>query len=448
MENLRDAKSKLSAANKEIIGYINSFVDEKTFVETDAFMGAKSEIADAPCEGVVSGFADIDSRGVCLFVMNHKVLKGSISALNAQKITRCINNAVRMGKPIIAVWDTSGARFAEGVDVLEGYNSILRAYSIAYGEVPVISIIKGNNFGISAYVAGLSDFVIAYETSVIATASPLVIAAKIGADLKDVGSQKSATKNGIYTNVIKSSPREVLSRILNIYYGSNNADDPNRVSKGLKAGVSVQSIISETFDKDSFLPVREGYGACVTTGFATLGNIAVGVVGVDGKGDGLTADDCIKVSEFLNVCENAETPVIFAVDCSGTVKNAEDYRLLREMSNLIYQINSLSVDTFSLVFGKAIGIVYSVFVSPCEYKIAWDCAFAGALESESAARLLYADEIKVAKDQDKAAKKLAEAYAEENLSALTVARSGHFDNVIEPNFTRQYLLAALIAHAE
>jgi len=100
---------------------------------------------------------------------------------------RTVNNAVRMGKPIIAVWDTAGARFAEGITALDGYSSILRAFTVAYGEVPVISVVKGNNLGLSSYVAGISDFVISYPSGVIATASPLVIAAKAGVSEKNVG---------------------------------------------------------------------------------------------------------------------------------------------------------------------------------------------------------------------------------------------------------------------
>ena len=39
-------------------------------------------------------------------------------------------------------------------------------------------------------------------------------------------------------------------------------------------------------------------------------------------------------------------------------------------------------------------------------------------------------------------------YGAANGGALMLARNGYFDNVIEPNLTRQYLLAALLAHVE
>lgn len=451
MATLKETKATLAAANKEILTFLRSFADEQSFVETDAFMSSETDIADAPGEGVVSGFASVGGTGVCVFATNPKVLKGSVGALNAKKITRCINNAVRTEKPLIAVWDTSGARFAEGIDALEGYGDILRAFTVAYGEIPIISVIKGNNLGISSYVAGLSDFVLAYDESVMATASPLVISAQTGLDVKNVGSAKTLAESGIVTNIVKGNLRETLVKILSIFVGgAESGDDSNRVCKGLKSGADMKSVIKEVFDKNSFLPVRDGCAPSVITGFATIGDITVGVVATDPKHDDgkLTAQSCLKITEFLGACSTADCPIVFLVDSEGTEVGSNDAHLMYEISNLLYTVHTQGADTFAVVCGKAIGGAYSTLVAPCEYKIAWECAEVGALASESAARLIYADEIKTAKNKDKAAEKLATAYSAEHCSALVLARSGHFDNVIEPNLTRSYLLAALVAHME
>ncbi len=55
METLKIAKSKLASANKDILSFINAFVDDKSFVETDAFVCSQNVIEDAPGEGVVAG---------------------------------------------------------------------------------------------------------------------------------------------------------------------------------------------------------------------------------------------------------------------------------------------------------------------------------------------------------------------------------------------------------
>lgn len=454
MDTLKNAKAKFASANKDILGFINAFVDEHSFVEMDAFVCSENPVGAAVGEGVVTGFASINDKSVCLFVTNPKVLKGSIGENSAKKIVRLIKNAIGMRKPLIAVWDTAGARFAEGIAALEGYGSILRAYTEALrNSIPVITVVKGNNLGISSYTAGLSDFVIAYEKSVMATASPLVLAAKTGEDEKVVGTAKKAIQGGIADITVKTDKelRDNLTKIFNVIYDkAEYGDDLNRVCKGLKAGVSPRAIINEVFDKNSFLEMMSEYASEVVTGFASLGDTAVGVIATDSsKSDGrLTARACDKIRVFLTHCEDMERPVIIFTDCVGTERSADDAAVIREMSGLLYWINTMDVSLFSVVYGKAIGSAYTALVAPCDYKIAWESAEVGALESEATARLLYADEIKSAKDKDKIVQKLAAEYGGENNGALAVAANGYFDNVIEPNHTRSYLLAALLAHVE
>ena len=200
---MKSAKSKLSAVNKDVLAFLNAFIDDKSFIETDALTCSSTEFGDAPGEGVVSGIAQINNNAVALFATNAAVFKGSIGALGAKKIIRTVNNALSTRKPLIAVWDTSGARIAEGIECLEGYSDMLRAFAIAHGQVPIISIIKGNNLGISSYLSEFSDFVLACPEAVSATASPLVLSAKAGVPEAAVGSAKVLAERGVITNIVK-----------------------------------------------------------------------------------------------------------------------------------------------------------------------------------------------------------------------------------------------------
>ena len=84
----------------------------------------------------------------------------------------------------------------------------------------------------------------------------------------------------------------------------------------------------------------------------------------------------------------------------------------------------------------------------CDYVAAWKSARIGAMEDTAAAELLYAKDIAAAKDKKKAEAAFAEKYSEENLSAAVSAAAGYVDNVIEPEFTRQYLISAVAAFAK
>lgn len=223
----------------------------------------------------------------------------------------------------------------------------------------------------------------------------------------------------------------------------------NRVCKTLKAGAKASNIVKEVTDKGTLLELRAEYAPEVITCLARLGGISVGIVANNSSIDEgkLTPKASIKIGELLNLCEVYGLPVINLVDCGGVVTNprAENCCLIREIGSLIYNYSQIRVGKISLVVGSAIGAGYTILCarSVFDYTAAWESAEVGALSSEAAARLLYADEIAGAKDKEKAEQKLADAYAKENMGAGKVGAIGLFDNVIKPEFTRNFLISAV-----
>ena len=449
LDRLKKMTDELKTTNKGVYALIETLVDEKSFVECDRFIRSETELGVAVGEGVVSGFAPINGIGVNVFAVNGEVLKGGIGKRGADKIAKCAENAVKSGNPLVAIFDTSGARFAEGIEALEGYGKIINAFSNAYGRVPVISVVKGNNFGLSSYLCAVCDVCIGYEKSVTASSSPLVISAKAGIDLNKVGTAAVHTKStGLYALTVKADKdlKKAVGDILDILVcdSAEPGDDLNRVAKSLKAGAKAEAVIKDLFDANTFINLRGEFAPATVTGFARLGGQSVGVVATS---DVLSADACVKIGELLNTCESFSLPVINIVDCNGTTLDAkeENSSLIREAANVMYLYSQLSVPKIALVTGKAIGAGYTAFCSKSfiDYTLAWPDAQIGALEAVKAAELIYSDEIAKSKKKDDAAKKLAASYAEENQSAAVVSAMGYIDNVIEPSFSRQYVISAL-----
>ena len=446
---LKKMTDELKTTNKGVNALIETLADDKSFVECDRFVRSETELGDAVGEGVVSGFCIINGIGANVFAINGEVLKGGIGKRNADKIVKCAVNAVKSGNPLIGIFDTSGARFAEGIEALEGYGKIINAFSCAYGRVPVISVVKGNNFGLSSYLCAVCDVCVGYEKSVTATSSPLVISAKAGIDQNKVGTAAVHGKStGLYAVTVKNDKelKKVVGDVLDILVCDvcDNGDDANRVAKTLKSGAKTDLLIKEIFDNGSFIGLRSEFAPEAVTGFARIGGQSVGVVALN---DRITSNACVKIGELLNTCESFSLPVINLVDCKGVTVDAaqENSSLIREVANVMYLYSQLSVPKVTLVTGSAIGAGYTAFCSKSliDYTLAWPDAQIGALEAISAAELLYSDEIAKSKKKDAAAKKLADAYAEENTLAAAVSAKGYIDNVIEPSFSRQYIISAL-----
>ncbi|HAH10177.1 MAG TPA: methylmalonyl-CoA carboxyltransferase, partial [Alphaproteobacteria bacterium] len=153
------ARGKLTARER-----IELLLDEGSFEEFDAFVEHRStdfgmEAQKVPGDGVVTGWGTINGRLVYLFVKDFTVFGGSLSYAHAQKIVKVQDMALRMGAPVIGVFDAGGARIQEGVDALAGYGEVFQRNVLASGVIPQISVIMGPCAGGDVYSPAMTDFI-------------------------------------------------------------------------------------------------------------------------------------------------------------------------------------------------------------------------------------------------------------------------------------------------
>ena len=214
---------------------------------------------------------------------------------------------------------------------------------------------------------------------------------------------------------------------------------------------SVYDVISQVFDKNSFLEIKKDFAGDVVTGFARLNGIAVGVVANNAAAkDGyMSCKATEKVTDLINTLESLGMPLVNLVDCKGAANclKCQD-ALIKGLGEMMYALNVSSIEKIAVITGNALGSAYSALAnkSVYDYVIAWEEARIGMLDGEKSALLVYGDQIAKADDKQKAEKEFAEVYEEKNMSAVVVAEKGYLDNVIDKDFTRQYAIAALQAY--
>ena len=151
-------KGKLTARER-----LNLLFDEGTFVEIDAFVKHRCtyfgmEKKEAPGEGVVTGYGQVNGRLVYAYAQDFTVIGGSLGEMHAQKIWKVLDNALKVGAPVVGINDSGGARIQEGVNSLCGYGGIFYRNTIASGVIPQISVIMGPCAGGAVYSPALTDF--------------------------------------------------------------------------------------------------------------------------------------------------------------------------------------------------------------------------------------------------------------------------------------------------
>ena len=124
--DIQHSKGKLTARER-----IEVLLDEGSFEEWDMFVEHDCQDFDMgsekiPGDGVVTGHGTINGRLVFVFSQDFTVFGGSLSAAHARKICKVMDQAMKVGAPVIGLNDSGGARIEEGVASLAGYGDGLQ----------------------------------------------------------------------------------------------------------------------------------------------------------------------------------------------------------------------------------------------------------------------------------------------------------------------------------
>jgi propionyl-CoA carboxylase beta chain len=170
------AKGKLTARER-----IDLLLDEGSFEEFDMFVehrGTEFGMAEQKVagDGVVTGWGTVNGRVVYVFSKDFTVFGGSLSGAHAAKIVKVQRQAMKVGAPIVGLFDAGGARIQEGVDSLAGYADIFLENVMASGVVPQISVIMGPCAGGDVYSPAMTDFIfMVKDTSYMFVTGPDVV---------------------------------------------------------------------------------------------------------------------------------------------------------------------------------------------------------------------------------------------------------------------------------
>ena len=153
-------KGKLTARER-----LELLLDEGTFEEWDMFVEHRCvdfgmQDQKIPGDGVVTGYGMINGRLVFVFSQDFTVFGGALSEAHAEKICKVMDQAMKVGAPVIGLNDSGGARIQEGVASLGGYADVFQRNGMASGVVAQIRMIMGPCAGGAVYSPALTDFVI------------------------------------------------------------------------------------------------------------------------------------------------------------------------------------------------------------------------------------------------------------------------------------------------
>ena len=444
---LEARKAAIMEAGKEIREQISTLVDAESFVELSAFSFSKNTFAETEVagEGVVTGFATVDGYPFYIVGQNFKVLQGGISKANCDKIVKCMDTAAKDETPIIYLLNTYGVQVGEGVGVLEGLGKLLLRASQLKGVVPQYVIVNGEVYGSAAVLAAAADAVMFIEKkSVLALNSPFVLSAKEGKNLtkEEVGGVKALSKTGLFSISVESmeEAKEKIVAHYDVLAARMLEADLNGSLPALNEAATAENMLSVF---DSYIELGSANCSCVKTMLGRIGGISVAAILFDGGEDGVEIKACnlAKIRSFIEYVGCQSLPLVVFANVKGVAPTmcANNSRVMKEVVEYLEYLDTLDAGKISVIYGKAIGLGYSLFASK-SVGFDYTCAFANAkvalFDSVQGAQIELGVE-----GVDKAA--VAAKYADENADPFNAAQGGYIDAIIEPQFVRQYLIASL-----
>ena len=466
------AKGKLTARERLAL-----LLDEGSFVESDRLAvhratGFGLEKKKVPGDGVVTGHGTVDGRRVCVFSQDFTVFGGSLGEVFAEKITKVMDLAIRMGVPLVGINDSGGARIQEGVVSLGGYGDIFYRNVNASGVIPQISAVMGPCAGGAVYSPAMTDFTfMVKETSHMFITGPDVIRTVTGEEVsfEDLGGAMSHnTKSGV-AHFAADDEESCLAdiRYLLAFLPANNledppyvepVDDPRREDPGLDTFIpdspnvpyDMREIVASVVDDGEFFEVHKHWAPNIIVGFARLNGHPVGVVGnqpmhLAGVLDTASSE---KAARFVRTCDAFNVPIITFEDVPGFLPGTEQEwgGIIRHGAKLLYAYCEATVPKLTVITRKAYGGAYDVMGSKhcgADVNLAWPTAEIAVMGAQGAVNILYRRELADAEDPAALRAELIEHYTTELANPWKAAERGYLDDVIEPSQTRPVLIKAL-----
>src|SRR5579859_1040507 len=228
------AKGRLTARER-----VELLTDPGSFDEWDMFVEHRShdfgiDREKVPGDGVVTGHGTVNGRLIFVFSQDFTVFGGSLSESHAEKICKIMDQAMKVGAPVIGLNDSGCARIQEGVASLAGYAEVFQRNVLASGVVPQISLIMGPCAGGAVYSPAITDFIFMVKDSsymfvtgpdVVKTVThETVTAEELG------GAVTHTTKSGVSDLAFENDVEALLElrRFVDFLPGSNRAPAPAR----------------------------------------------------------------------------------------------------------------------------------------------------------------------------------------------------------------------------
>jgi acetyl-CoA carboxylase carboxyltransferase component len=282
------------------------------------------------------------------------------------------------------------------------------------------------------------------------------------------GWKAHAIKSG-QTHIVAEDDKDAIdkAKVLLSFLPSNNRempphtesrDDPHRTCPELNTVIpdnptqpyDMYKVIKTIVDDGYFFEILKDHARSVITGFARFNGRPVGIwanqpMWASGIIDVDAAD---KGARFIRFCDLFNIPVVTLPDCPGyMIGSDQDWKgILRHGAKLLFAWADATIPLIAIILRKSYAGAYYGMLSKsigADLVFAWPTARVTIVGAETAASVIFAREIREAKNPEEVQSRRIKEYSEIYENPYRGAERGYIDDIITPSDTRRVINRSL-----
>ncbi|ESP88560.1 acyl-CoA carboxylase subunit beta [Candidatus Halobonum tyrrellensis] len=461
--------------------------EDGTFAAFDDWHPASPEVDEAddsdrlPADGLITGAATFEGRSVHFMANDFTVKAGSMARRGVEKFLRMQQRALKSGKPVLYLMDSSGGRIDEQAGFFanrEGIGKYYYNHSMLSGRVPQICVLYGPCIAGAAYTPVFADFTVMVEgMSAMAIASPRMVKMVTGEEIEmeELGGPAVHAEHTGSADLVardEEHARELVADLIG-YLPDKAGESPPRgdpkppeyppegidelVPASPNRPYDARDLLARLADAESVLELKPEYGAEIVTAFARIDGRPVGVVANQParRSGAIFPAAAEKAAEFVWTCDAYEIPLLYLCDTPGFMAGSEVERegILEAGKKLIYATSSATVPKQTVVVRKAYGAGIYAMGGPAydpESVIGLPSGEIGIMGPEAAVNAVYANRLDDIDDPDERAEReaeLREAYRRD-IDIHRMASEVVIDEIVPPSDLRTELVRRFDFYAD
>ncbi|MDO7895538.1 acyl-CoA carboxylase subunit beta [Pseudomonas citrulli] len=327
--------------------------------------------------GLIAGIGHVSGVRVLVVVNNSAIKGGTISPSGLQKTLRLQQIAMENKLPVITLAESGGANLNYAAQIfVEGARCFANQARMSAMGLPQITVVHGSATAGGAYQPGLSDYVVVVrdKARLFLAGPPLLKAAtgEIATEEELGGAQMHAQVAGTaeYLAQDDADGIRVAREIIGLLpWNAQLAPAPERtwsdplyradellglVPDDPKKPYDVAEIIARIADGSTFLAFKQAFDPQTVCGHLHIRGHACGVIGNNGP---ITAKGASKAAQFIQLCDQSRTPLLFLHNTTGFMVGTESERqgVIKHGAKMIQAVANARVPKLTVVVGGSYG---------------------------------------------------------------------------------------------